>query len=232
MLLSIVIPCYNEAKNIQKLITRCSELINSDDIELLFIDNGSTDNTRNLLKKNLNNKKNVRIIKIDINEGYGKGILTGLKATKGDILAWTHADLQTDPKDLIRAFKLFKKNIGDKNLFVKGIRKGRSKKDLFFTWSMSILGIFFLHKRMIDINGQPNMFPRSFFEKWENPPTDFSLDLFVYYTALKNNLIVKRLYVNFDTRKFGVGHNEKLKSKIVYSLKTIKYMFCLKLKLT
>ena len=51
---------------------------------------------------------------------------------------------------------------------------------------------------MLDINAQPTMFHRSFFEKWYKPPKDFSLDLYVYHLALKNKLTIKRFSVYFD----------------------------------
>ena len=57
--------------------------------------------------------------------GYGYGIVSGLKNAKGDFIGYTHADLQTDPADIIRAYKLIKENNFDKYIYIKGDRKGK-----------------------------------------------------------------------------------------------------------
>lgn len=224
MRLSVIIPCYNEAKNIKTLVKRCSKILSFNEIEIIFVNNGSTDNSSSILKKELLLKSNCRIKTVKVNKGYGHGILSGLKIAKGEILAWTHADLQTDPNDILKAFKIFKQNPNERLLFVKGSRKGRSFYNLIFTWGMSLIGLIFFQKFMSDINGQPTMFHRSFYENWNDPPSDFSLDLYVYYLALKKKLVIKKIPVFFNNREFGIGHNETLKSKLNYSFRTISYM--------
>ncbi len=62
------------------------------------------------------------------------GWLQGLKHATGDYIGWTHADLQTDPKDVVRGFEL----INDENTFVKGSRRGRRFGDNIFTIGMAI----------------------------------------------------------------------------------------------
>jgi hypothetical protein len=47
---------------------------------------------------------------LKVNQGYGFGILSGLKECTGEFLGWTHADMQTDPKDLLKAFNIIKEN--------------------------------------------------------------------------------------------------------------------------
>ena len=65
---------------------------------------------------------NFHLVSISENQGYGYGILSGLRKANSDILAWTHADLQTDPNDLLAGFELFIAN-NNKNIFVKGKRE-------------------------------------------------------------------------------------------------------------
>ena len=66
---------------------------------------------------------------------------------------------------------------------VKGNRQGRPLFDVFFTAGMSLFETCYLHMKLYDINAQPNLFPRTFYESWENPPYDFSLDLYALYMA-------------------------------------------------
>ena len=156
------------------------------------------------------------------NQGYGHGIISGLDVATGDILSWTHADLQTDPKDILKGIEIFEKN--KKDIFVKGRRIGRPLSDNIFTIGMSIFEIILLRKYMFDINAQPTMFSRSFYDKWDKPPRDFSLDLYAYYMACYNKIEIFRFPVVFGERKYGISHwNIDLKSKINFIKRTVKF---------
>jgi len=225
MIYSLVIPCFNESDGIPKLLDRCSQ-IKEANLEIIFVNNGSTDNSKEIFEELLPNYKNFRLVNLDKNIGYGDGILAGLNSAKGEILGWTHADLQTDPLDFVRAIELFKnKNVS----FVKGKRFGRPFFDNIFTFGMSLFETFFLKRILYDINAQPTVFTRNFFESWENPPNDFSLDLYSYYFAKVKKIYIKRFPVYFGVREFGTSSwNINFPSKIKFIKRTIKYSFKLK----
>ena len=227
MKFSLIIPCYNESKNLPLLIKRCEPLAATPNVEVILVNNGSTDNTEELLKKLISKNTNFKIVKVGVNKGYGFGIVSGLKVAKGEILGWTHADMQTDPLDALKGIKKFSQN--EKNLFVKGLRCERPLMDVFFTIGMSIFETILLAKPMWDINAQPTMFTRSFFKKWNSPPEDFSLDLYAYYKAKKHGLKIHRFNVKFGERAFGVSHwNINWSSKIKFIVRTLSYSFKLK----
>jgi glycosyltransferase involved in cell wall biosynthesis len=225
---SLVIPCFNEGKNIPMLLERCQELIVDKSIEIIIVDNGSTDDTDKVLKKLILDRSSIRVVHIKINQGYGYGILEGLKAGKGKILAWTHADLQTDLRDVINAMEYFKNTNKPEQLFVKGSRYGRPIIDIAFTIGMSIFETILMKTKMWDINAQPTVFHRSFYESWENPPKDFSLDLFAYFMAKKQNLTIKRFPVLFADRVHGSSHwNVSVSAKFRFIKRTLHYSFLL-----
>jgi glycosyltransferase involved in cell wall biosynthesis len=168
------------------------------------VDNGSTDSSPDTLQELLPAYPGCRSIRVDENRGYGFGLLCGLKAATGDVLGWTHADLQTDPLDALRGLEIFEKH--GLNIFVKGRRYGRPLNDVVFTVGMSMFETLLLGKPMWDINAQPTMFSRAFFDAWQDPPHDFSLDLFAYYQAIKMGLAVHRFPVRFGDRAHGVSH--------------------------
>ena len=134
----------------------------------------------------------------------GFGILAGLNASKGDVIGWTHADMQTDPQDVLQVFALFE-TYGS-NIFVKGRRYGRPVADTIFTVGMSVFESLLLKKMMWDINAQPTFFSRDFFETWQEPPHDFSFDLYAYYLAQCAHLPIYRFPVKFGERAHGVSH--------------------------
>lgn len=230
MKFSLVIPCYNEAKNISLLLNRCIDLGSVRDFELILVNNGSTDNTKDVLDQLLPGYPSCRVVNVAENKGYGYGILAGLKAAKGEILGWTHADMQTDPQDAIIGIQLFDKY--GPEILVKGRRYGRPLADTAFTVGMSGFETLLLGKPMWDINAQPTMFSRRFYEAWDSPPDDFSLDLYTYYKAKRLNLNVRRFPVKFGERAYGVSHwNVDWRSKWKFIQRTIEFSLKLRKRL-
>ena len=230
MKFSLVIPCYNEAKNISLLLNRCIDLGSVRDFELILVNNGSTDNTKDVLEQLLPGYPCCRVVNVAENKGYGYGILAGLKAAKGEILGWTHADMQTDPQDAMIGIQLFDKY--GPEILVKGRRYGRPLADTVFTVGMSGFETLLLGKPMWDINAQPTMFSRRFYETWDSPPDDFSLDLYTYYKAKRLNLNVRRFPVKFGERAYGVSHwNVDWRSKWKFIQRTIEFSLKLRKRL-
>jgi glycosyltransferase involved in cell wall biosynthesis len=224
---SLIIPCFNEAKNIPMLLKRCGAIADPGNIEIILVDNGSTDETQEVLSSLIDFHPGCRSIRVDVNKGYGHGILEGLRSAKGSILGWTHADMQTDPADAIEGLRYFEK-YGD-TIFCKGRRFGRPVFDIVFTIGMSFFESILLRKVMWDINAQPTMFSRNFFQTWQNPPGDFSLDLYAYYKAKTCRLRVCRFPVEFRSRAFGTSHwNVNWRAKVNFIKRTLIYSFQLK----
>ena len=223
MTFSLVIPCYNEAATLPQLAHKCHEIVSTHpSIEIILVDNGSTDDTPNILKG-----IPLKSVRVEVNQGYGHGILTGLRCASGDILGWTHADMQADPGDIVHGMKLFEQY--GKNIFAKGRRYGRPLVDVFFTVVMSFFETVLLKTPLWDINAQPSLFPRSFFQSWKNPPHDFSLDLYAYYQARKQNLGIHRFPVSFDKRLHGTSHwNINWPAKMKFIWRTIQFSLQLK----
>ncbi len=211
--LSLVIPCYNEAANLPLLLERCGALLAEPGVEVVLVDNGSTDDTAQVLAGLLPARPGCRSVRVPVNRGYGYGILAGLAEARGAVLGWTHADLQTDPQDALQGLALFRRRREeaqpqeeDRPLFVKGRRIGRPLADAAFTAGMSLFETLLLARPMRDINAQPTLFPRAFYRTWRSPPHDFSLDLYAYHRALVAGLEVRRFPVRFGERAHGVSH--------------------------
>lgn len=224
---SLIIPCFNEAKNLPLLLERCKILTARPGIEVILVDNGSTDNSHQVLLTLLPSYSGCRVVCVEKNQGYGFGILSGLKAAKGELLGWTHADMQTDPQDALLGLVAFEKH--GSAIFVKGRRNGRPLADVAFTVGMSLFETLLLARPMWDINAQPTMFSRKFFESWNTPPHDFSLDLYAYYHAQNCGLKVHRFPVRFGKRAHGVSHwNVNWAAKLKFIRRTFDFSIQLK----
>ncbi len=230
IILSIIIPVFNEAENIPLVAEKFEALVKNKDIEILLVeDTGSTDNTREEIKKIM--KKYPFIKGVFINErGYGKSIYEGLKSTKGEFLCWTHADLQTDPGDCIKALEIMQKQENPEKIYIKGNRHKRPFFDKFFEFGMSIFESIILKTYLYDINAQPNLFHNSFLKLMKNPPNDFSFDLYVYYLAKTSKYKIIKFPVLFPRRIHGESkwNAGDFKSKYKFIKRTLNFSFKLK----
>jgi glycosyltransferase involved in cell wall biosynthesis len=227
MKFSLVIPCYNEAANLPLLLERCARVAAQPGVEVILVDNGSTDASPDVLREALPGHPGCRSVRVEKNQGYGFGILSGLRAAEGAVLGWTHADMQTDPLDALTGLALFEQHGPD--IFVKGRRYGRPLGDVAFTIGMSVFESLLLSKRLWDINAQPTMFSRQFFATWRTPPNDFSLDLYAYFQARAAKLPVHRFPVRFGERAHGVSHwNVNWAAKRKFIRRTVDFSLELK----
>ena len=216
-------------KKYSSYIERFSGVIKRNDVEVIIINNGSTDNSKDMLNNLLPQYSFARVIGVEKNQGYGFGILSGLKGAKGEYIGWTHGDMQTPPNDILKALEIIEKNNNPKNIYMKGRRKGRPLIDRFFTFGMSVFESMYFSGIFYDINAQPNIFHRSFFEKWNNPPYDFSLDLYAFYMAKRQNLEIIRFPVFFNKRLYGESNwNKNLYSKWKFIKRMVLFSINLK----
>lgn len=233
--LSIVVPCYNEEKNIPLIVERFGTVLSGrDDVELILVDNGSRDGTGAAIDREIRRQgcPFARKVTVAANIGYGFGILSGLRAAAGDVLAWTHADLQTDPKDVLEAHAAYAANaVGGRRVFVKGRRVNRKPAEALFSLGMQLLASLALGTWLEEINAQPKLFDRPFYEALKNPPNDFSLDLYVLYTAKRLGYKVVSIPVHFGERRYGEakgGGGSSLATRLALIRRTARYILELK----
>ena len=220
---SIVIPCYNEARSLKTLINEASRIAVEHGGEFILVDNGSNDSTLNILGECT--KPNIRWVTTAKNLGYGGGILFGLKYCDSDIMGWTHADLQTPLEDVTKAVSAIGVDYG----FVKGRRMNRPIFDNLFTVGMSVLESILFRTRLVDINAQPTVFRKDFYNSWSNPPLDFSIDLYALINAKRTNIGIGRINVHFLKRQFGNSSwNTGFKSRWKFIRRTISYSLTLR----
>ncbi|MDB2701337.1 glycosyltransferase family 2 protein, partial [Alphaproteobacteria bacterium] len=177
--LTIIIPCYNEAKSIPDLFNQIK--LFKTKYTFLVVDNGSSDNTSSVIKK-LAKPSNVRIKFKKQNTGYGAGIKFGLDFVKSEYVGWMHADLQQDIAVLANIKTDLNSIIQDSNkkkIAMKGYRTERNFFDNFFTVSVSILSSILFFKKFWDVAGQPNIFLREDTEFIKFAPNDHTFEFFV-----------------------------------------------------
>jgi glycosyltransferase involved in cell wall biosynthesis len=126
LFVSIVIPLYNEKENIEPLYKALKSVMDAEgkDYELLFVDDGSTDRTLQLLKQIAQRDVKVRVLSFRRNFGQTAAFAAGFDHAKGDVIVTIDGDLQNDPNDIPKMLSL----IGEYDI-VSGWR--RNRKDSF-----------------------------------------------------------------------------------------------------
>ncbi len=129
MEVSIVIPVYNEEDNLPILYDELYNVLNKEviDYEIIFVNDGSTDNSLQILKGIAKSNEKVKVISFTRNFGQSAAMNIGIKYSRGDIIVFLDSDLQNNPRDI----PIFIQKIKEGYDIVVGWRQNR--KDPFFT---------------------------------------------------------------------------------------------------
>lgn len=123
---SIVIPIFNEEESLRELVEKIEKSFKGkNNFEIIFVDDGSTDNSLNVLKSLNHNKKYVRVFSFRKNLGKSAALMQGFKASTGKFVATLDGDLQDDPSNIKELKERMVKGNFD---LVSGWRKNRKDK--------------------------------------------------------------------------------------------------------
>lgn len=128
--LSVVVPIYNEEESIPNLYKELYDALNDYDkpFEVILVDDGSKDDSFNLLKEINEKDSRFRVIKFRKNFGQTPAMVAGFDHAKGEIIVTIDADLQNDPNDILSLIDVYEQGGYD---IVSGWRKKRKDKALF-----------------------------------------------------------------------------------------------------
>ena len=176
------------------------------EFELICVNDGSKDNTKEVFDTLLKSGKYpfVKFISHEPNGGYGHAIMAGAKAAAGEVVAWTHSDLQTPVEDVFKAYDVFISS-ENKKIIVKGWRINRNLQQIILSFGMAIIAGVVLRRKLAEINAQPKLFPKELVPFLDNAPKDFSLDLYLLCVALDNGYQIKNIKVVFPNRIHGAS---------------------------
>lgn len=228
---SLIIPLWNEEKNIAQLVDEIAKnrLHELGMQELILVNNGSTDKTRELINLEAARYTWVVPLHLALNENYGGGVYEGCKIAQSEILCYIPGDLQVSPKDVIKVHKEFNKlHQNHQKLFVKGTRIKRydGMQTKIVSWIYTKLSNIFLRLMVSDVNGLPKMFNRQLLSYFPSQRMKtFVFDSQLLMIARINDWFIKEVGVTFYGRREGVSSWSKKRIQIY--LQIFKQMFLL-----
>lgn len=221
--LSIVVPVYNEEENVGLLVSRIENALAGKFFEIILVDDGSTDLTRQEIKK-LNNPK-VALVELKKNYGQSLALAAGIDYASGDYIITMDGDLQNDPDDVLMMYNKAKSEDWD---VVTGIRQKR-QDNLVRTFPSKIANWIIRKTTKLDIKDHGCAL------KVFNRETAKSLNLYGemhrYITLLAflngariTEVNVKHHQRQFGKSKYGLGRTTKVVNDLILLLFQRKYL--------
>ncbi len=226
-MLSVVMPVYNEKNTIIKIIDKVLKL----DIvkELIVVDDGSTDGTRDILRSSVFDKRVILLFQ-ERNSGKGAAMRTGFKKASGDLVVIQDADLEYDPNEFLLMIKPIEEGVAD---VVYGSRlSGGKPQRVYMFWHkvgngfLTFLTNFLYNSTLTDMETCYKMFKRSVIDKLKIKSNDFSVEPEITAKILKNkNLRVYEIPISYYARSYSEGKKISWKHGFGAMFTLLKYRF-------
>lgn len=201
--LSVILPAYNEEKMIQKSSAVIGDILESNAIpyELIFVDDGSKDNTWNEIEKTASNNPHISGLHFSRNFGKESALFAGLANATGDCCAVMDCDLQHPPEILVDMYQLWLQGYE----IVEGVKRSRGKESLLHKASA---GLFY---KLISKAVKIDMSRASDFKLMDRSAVDSLLNMpekNAFFRALSSWIGYKTTSVEFDVREREEGESK------------------------
>ena len=207
MKISILIPCYNEEKTIEKIINKILDLKDLN-LEIIIVDDNSTDLSRSIINTKLKDKIH-KLILNDNNYGKGYSIRKGIEAATGEVLIIQDADLEYDPKDYQKLLEPFILGVAD---VVYGSRFiGSDKKRVLYFWHtvgnkiLTLLSNIFTNLNLSDMEVGYKAFKTDVIKNIDLKENRFGFEPEVTAKIAKKSLRLYEVGISYYGRKYNEG---------------------------
>ena len=225
MKLSVIIPVYNEVESIREIVKRVLDTKLA--WEIVLVDDGSIDGTRELLKE-MDGKNNVRVILHEKNQGKGAAVRTGFDSAHGNVLLIQDADLEYDPRDYPTLLKPIEEEIADVvygSRFLGGPRRVVMFWHMVANYMLTFMTNILYNTILSDMETGYKVFRRKVIEGMQIHAKRFDFEPEFTAKILKRKYRIFEVPITFNPRDYSQGKKIKLKDAFEAVWTLLKYRF-------
>ena len=225
MKLSVIIPVYNEVESIQEIVKRVKNTGLA--WEIVLVDDGSKDGTRDLLKE-MDGKDNVRVILHEKNQGKGAAVRTGFDAARGDVFLIQDADLEYDPRDYPILLKPLDEGVADVvygSRFLGGPRRVVMFWHMVANYMLTFMTNILYNTILSDMETGYKVFRRRVIEGMPLHAKRFDFEPEFTAKVLKRKYRIFEVPITFNPRDYSEGKKIGLKDAFEAVWTLLKYRF-------
>ena len=217
MLLSVLIPCFNEKNTIEEIVNRINKLEDLN-LEIIVIDDNSDDGTRKILQEKIKDKVS-QLIFNESNHGKGYCIKKGIENANGDVILIQDADLEYDPKEYYKLIKPISDGNADV-VFGSRFIGGDQRRILFFWHTiankfLTILSNMFTNLNLTDMETCYKIFKKSLMEKIDLKEKGFGFDPEITAKLAKQKPRIYEVGISYFGRTYAEGKKINLKDAFI-----------------
>jgi glycosyltransferase involved in cell wall biosynthesis len=225
--LSVVIPCYNEVNNVEQVLDDVRAVGLAD--EIIIVDDGSTDGTRDVLKR-IEDKAfpEVRIIYHSHNQGKGAAVITGFKAATGDVLLIQDADFEYDPREYPILLKPIQEGIATVvygSRFLGGPRKAMNFWNMVANKGLTLATNILYNAILSDMETCYKVFRAEVVKDMRIHARRFEFEPEVTAKVLKKGIRIYEVPISYNGREYHEGKKIKWTDAPIALWTLIKYRF-------
>jgi glycosyltransferase involved in cell wall biosynthesis len=223
--LSVIVPVFDERNTVAEIVRRMRAVDLPVELEIVIVDDGSTDGTRDVLRQLADST--VRVISHDANQGKGAAIRSGLAHVHGDLVLVQDADLEYDPEDWP---KLIAPMMRGKARVVYGSRfTGERRNMLFLHWVgnrfLSLVTNVLYNTTLSDMETCYKLFDRSLLDGITLRAQRFEFEPEVTAKILRRGIRIYEVPISYTGREFDEGTKITWRDGFVALWTLVKYRF-------
>ena len=223
--LSVIVPVYDERNTVVEIVRRMRAVDLPVDLEIVIVDDGSTDGTRDVLRQLADST--VRVVLHEHNQGKGAAIRTGLEKVTGDLVLIQDADLEYDPEDWP---KLLNPVLRGKAQVVYGSRfTGERRNMLFLHWVgnrfLSLVTNVLYNTTLSDMETCYKLFDRTVLEGITINASRFEFEPEITAKLLRRGIRIYEVPISYTGREFEEGKKITWRDGFIALWTLVKYRF-------
>ena len=225
MKLTVLMPVYNEMNTIEEILRRVQDMQLAD--EILIVDDGSVDGTRDLLKQ-LDGQGAIRVILHEKNRGKGAAVTTGMKAATGDVMLIQDADLEYDPRDYPELLRPIEEDIADVvygSRFLGGPRRPAMFWHMVANKLLTLITNILYDNILTDMETGYKVFKREVVQDLNIKAQSFDFEPEFTAKIMKKKVRIYEVPISFNPRDYSEGKKIKLSDAFVAVWTLFKYRF-------